>query len=377
MKGFRNVNAFVDGKFIKTNIGIDGAQIAFVGDGEITEPIACNGIVCPGFIDQHMHGAGGYDVMDATFEVYEKISSVLAREGVTSYLGGSVTQTPEKIISAHKAMAEYMKVQSNGAEMIGIHLEGPFLSAKKAGAHVPELLAPLDTKVLQEYIDASDGNVRLITVAPELDNAEEFIKYCVEKGITVDAGHTNATYEQFRKSIAWGVSCTTHTYNAMSSIHHRDVGVAGGAILEDVYNEVIADGVHVSFPAIKILANQKADKLILITDAMGAKGVGLDGEFEICGQRVYLAHGEVRLPDGTLAGSVLTLDRAVRNMVKEVGITIEQAINAVTVNPAKCLGVFDRVGSIEVGKRANFTILDDGLNVLMTIVGGKIVYNRE
>ncbi len=377
MKGFKNVNAFVDGKIIKTNIGIDGDKIVFVGDGEITEPILCNGTVYPGFIDQHVHGSGGYDVMDAVPAGYEKISIVLAREGVTAYLGGSVTQTPEKIVCAHKAMAEYIKSQSVGAEMIGIHLEGPFISTKKAGAHVTELIAPLEIDVLLNYIDAADGNVRLVTVAPELANAEEFIKYLVSKGIAVTVGHTNATYEQFKQSITWGANCTTHTYNAMSSVHHRDVGVAGGAMLEDVYNEVIADGIHVSFPAIKILATQKADKLILITDAMGAKGVDNDGEFYICGQRVYRVGNSVRLPDGTLAGSILTLDCAVRNMVNEVGLTLAQAINAVTVNPAKFLGVYDKIGSIEVGKKANFTILDDNLQVVMTIVGGKIAYIKE
>ena len=375
MTGFRNATVLIDGKLVKTSLVIKDGKIDgfYEADGQINLPEGA--IVLPGFIDEHTHGALGSDTMDANVADYKTIASQLVKEGTTAFLLTTMTASKEGIIDSIKAYNEFCSLPNDYATPVGIHLEGPFINPNKCGAQPKEYIAIPEIEAIKEYASLSNGSIKLITVAPEVDGALEFIKFCKGLGITLTAGHTSATYEEFKKGVDSGVTCTTHTYNAMSPFTHREIGVVGGALLEDVYNEVIADGIHVSIPAIKLLTSLKKDKLILVTDAMRAKGVS-DGESELGGQKVYVKNGEARLADGTLAGSTLTMDKAFKNMVEKVGLTIEETAKAVSENPAKNLGIFDEYGSIEKGKRANLTILDNNLSVIMTVVNGKIAFSK-
>ena len=374
MKGLKNVKAFVDGKFIVTDIAFkDGEITAISNDLPIDEPISVKGTVYPGFIDEHTHGVNNAEAMDGDIKSIDVMSKSLVAEGTTAFLVTTVTDTNERIIKACSLVADYIKNGESGAEVLGVHLEGPFINSSKKGAQLESCIVKPNKDFIDGWIKASNNTIKLITVAPEVENMADFIKYLTSKGITVTAGHTSATFDQLSEGVKNGVSCITHTFNAMSGIHHREIGVAGGSMLLDVYNEIIADGIHVSFGAIRLLASLKADKLILITDAMRAKALP-DGTYDLAGQVTYVKNGEVRLEDGTLAGSVLKMNDAVKNMVNKVGLSIETVIKAVTENPAKNLNIFDKYGSISVGKKANFTILDDDFNVTNTIVGGNLVY---
>ena len=376
MKGFKGVNAFIDGKIINTDIAIDGDVIVKIGQGlDIDEPFEFEGNVFPGFIDQHTHGAGGVDTMDATVDTLEAMAVTILKEGTTAFLQTTMTQSVDNIKKALYTLGDYLKKDRDGATVLGVHLEGPFINVDKKGAQPEEYIAKPEISRLEEYIECSNNLVKIVTVAPEVDGAIDFIKYAKSKGITLSAGHTSATYAELKEGVNAGLSCITHTYNAMTGIHHREIGVAGGSMLEDVYNEIIIDGKHVSFDAIRLLARLKADKLILITDSMRAKSMA-DGDYELGGQPVIVKNGEARLHDGTLAGSVLKLNDAVKNAITKVGLPVETVIKAVTENPAKNIGVFDKYGSIEVGKKANFTVLDNDYNVVATIVNGKTVYKN-
>ncbi|MBO7187075.1 MAG: N-acetylglucosamine-6-phosphate deacetylase [Clostridia bacterium] len=376
IKGFKNITAFIDGEFKETSIKIEDGKIVDFSYNDDFLTLPDDAIVLPGFIDEHVHGVLNSDAMDANINAFETISTQLAKEGTTAFLITTMTASKDDISNSLITVKECAKNGLSGAEVLGIHLEGPFINTAKAGAQPKEYIATLDEEVIKNYVDLSDGLIRLITVAPEMPNADKFIKTCLENGITVSAGHTSATYQEFLNAVDNGVSCTTHTFNAMSAFSHREIGVAGASMLEDrVYNEVIADGVHVSIPAIKLLAKTKKDKLILVTDSMRAKNIG-DGESELGGQKVYVKNGEARLIDGTLAGSILKLSDAFKNVIVKVGLTLAEAVKATSENPAKNLKVFDNYGSISVGKRANFTVINRELDVIMTVVGGKIVYER-
>ena len=224
-------------------------------------------------------------------------------------------------------------------------------------------------------IDASGNAIKIVSMAPEIDGADELVAHLTAQGIVSSIGHTAAGVADVEKAIAAGASNVTHTYNAQTALHHREIGVVGSAMLFDELNcELIADTIHVSVPALQLLAKCKPhDKLTLITDAMRAKGLG-DGESELGGQTVIVKNGEARLVDGTLAGSVLLMNRAIENMVEKVGVPFLTAVDYATANPAKNLGVWDEIGSIKVGKRADFTVLDSKYNVILTIRDGEIIY---
>ncbi len=380
MKGFKNVKAFIDGEFKNISVGFIDDQIKYVGDNEsvITEEIKIDGILCPGFIDQHIHGADGVDFMEGDIDRLHKMSKCLVKEGVTSFAPTTVTFDVEQTITSVKVAKQFsLKSCTDSARVIGVHLEGPFIDFSKKGAQNPNYIIAPDIDVVDKVLDAGDGIVKIISLAPEVAGMEGFIKHLVDRGITISAGHTNASYSQFKSGVEWGITCATHTFNAMSAFNHRDIGVAGGSMVLDVYNEIIPDGVHVSFDAIKILATLKQNKLILVTDSLSPKGMSFSTknyETDLGGLKVIVDDTAIRLESGTLAGSILTMNRAVKNMVNSVGLPVEVAIKSATENPAKNLKVFDKVGSITVGKKADFVVLDSDFNVKMTIVDGKIVY---
>ena len=380
MKCFKNAVTYVEGSgFVRCTVEFD-EKISFIGDSSSAEEIElpAGAIVLPGFVDQHVHGAGGADAMDGTVEALSTIAETLAKEGTTSFLATTMTQSKENIMSALSAVKTFKQTQTTGARALGVHLEGPFIALNYKGAQPAQYVVLPDKVVFEEYNAVSGNAIKIVTLAPEVEGAQEFISYLKEKGIVASIGHTGAGVEKVQKAIESGASNVTHTFNAQSALHHREIGVVGSAMLFDELNsEMIADTIHVSVPAMKLLVkNKPKDKLTLITDAMRAKGIP-DGVSELGGQTVYVKNGEARLADGTLAGSVLKMNRAIENVVEKVGVPFTQAVDYATINPAKNLGLDSEIGSIKVGKRADFTVLTKNYDVVYTIVGGKIVYSAN
>ena len=380
MKGLKNVKVYIKNVgIVKTNIGIENGRIAYIGNEENIEPIfETDGIVVPGFIDEHIHGAGGADAMDGTVEALQTISEFLAREGTTGFLATTMTQSPENITNALKAVK---KVRENGeykgAEVLGVHLEGPFISPKHVGAQPLEYVATPDAELFDKYNEASGNSIKIVTLAPEVEGGLGLVKHLSNIGVVASVGHTGGKYADVVNAVAAGATNVTHTYNAQTGLHHREAGVVGAAMLLDELNcEMICDTIHVSVPAIKlVIKNKPHDKYTLITDAMRAKGMP-DGKSELGGQDVFVNNGEARLADGTLAGSVLKMNVAVKNLVEKAGVPFTDAIDFATYNPAKNIGVLNERGTIEVGKRADLTVLNSDFEVLYTLVNGKIVYRK-
>lgn len=379
MKAFKNASVYAEGKgIIRTSVYFDdkirqiGGYVAGAEEIELPE----NAVVLPGFIDEHIHGAGGSDAMDGNTKDLAIIAETVAKEGTTSFLATTMTQSKENILKAMRAVKEYREAAGEqGARIVGVHLEGPFIAAAHKGAQPLEYVAAPDAKTFDEYNTACGNAIKIITLAPETDGALDFIRHIVAQGTVVSVGHTGAKYAEVKAAMEAGATNVTHTYNAQSPLHHREIGVVGSALLlEDLYCELICDTIHVSVPAMQLLVkNKRADKLALITDAMRAKGLA-DGVSELGGQTVYVKGGEARLADGTLAGSVLRMNRALQNMVEKVGVPLTQAVDYCTINPARTLKMENEAGSIAEGKRADFAVLNDKFDVLYTVRDGKIIY---
>lgn len=379
MKAFKNAKVYVEGEgLVKTDVYFD-EYITSIGASDAEAEVITlpdDAVVLPGFIDEHIHGAGGCDAMDGTVEALATIADTVAKEGTTTFLATTMTQSPENITKALTAVKEYIESDRlEGARILGVHLEGPFINAAFKGAQPGEYIATPDADVFSTYDEASGQNIHIVTLAPEIEGADDFITYLDSIGVIVSIGHTKATSADVRRAIRNGARHTTHTYNAQSPLHHREIGVVGSAMLyDDLRSEVIADTIHVSVPALQLLAKCKpADKLILITDAMRAKGLG-EGVSELGGQTVIVKNGEARLEDGTLAGSVLLMNRAIQNMVEKVGVPFLTAVDYATANPAKALGIYESVGSISENKTADFTVLNSAYDVILTVREGKIIY---
>lgn len=379
MKAFKNASVYAEGKgIIRTSVYFDdkirqiGGYVAGAEEIELPE----NAVVLPGFIDEHIHGAGGSDAMDGNTKGLAIIAETVAKEGTTSFLATTMTQSKENILKSMRAVKEYREAAGEqGARIAGVHLEGPFIAAAHKGAQPLEYVAAPDAKTFDEYNAACGNAIKIITLAPETDGALDFIRHIVAQGTVVSIGHTGAKYAEVKAAMEAGATNVTHTYNAQSPLHHREIGVVGSALLlEDLYCELICDTIHVSVPAMQLLVkNKRADKLALITDAMRAKGLA-DGVSELGGQTVYVKGGEARLADGTLAGSVLRMNRALQNMVEKVGVPFTQAVDYCTINPARTLKMENEAGSIAEGKRADFAVLNDKFDVLYTVRDGKIIY---
>ncbi len=379
MKGFKNANVYVEGKgIVRSDLAFENGKITAIGNLDLDEIIEVphSAVVLPGFIDQHIHGAAGCDAMDGSIDALSAIAKAVASEGTTGFLATTMTQSVDNINKALDGVNRYIAARfEDGAEVLGVHLEGPFISTKFVGAQPIEYVAKPSSEVFDEYNKVAGGNIKIVTLAPEVDGADELIAHLKEIGVVPSIGHTSAKYADIDKAIYQGASNVTHTYNAQTPLHHRDIGVVGSALSRDELNcEIICDTIHVSVPAIKLLIKNKPhDKVTLITDAMRAKHMP-DGESELGGQLVIVKNGEARLVDGTLAGSVLKMNDAIKNLVLKAGVSLTDAVDFATANPAKNLGVYAERGSIAVGKRADFAILDEDFSVLKTIRGGKEVY---
>jgi len=333
--------------------------------------------VIPGFIDGHIHGADGADVMDATEDALDKMAGVLPQEGTTSFLATTITQAPENLDKALENVSNYSN-KPGKAEIIGIHLEGPFIEKNKAGAQPLEYIIEPDIHQFKKWQELSNHMIKTITLAPEHDHNGEFIKYLYEMGINVSAGHTEADFSGMKKSVSYGVRQVTHICNAMTGIHHRDIGVVGAAFqLEQLRAELIADGIHVSPEMLQLIYNNMgSERLILITDAMRAKCLQA-GNYELGGQPVIVTEDRAVLTNGTLAGSILKMNQGAQIMLNLKDVSISNIIEMTSVNPAKQLGVYDRKASIAEGKDADVLLVDDELNLKYTICRGVIAYKEE
>ncbi|MCI6508471.1 MAG: N-acetylglucosamine-6-phosphate deacetylase [Bacilli bacterium] len=380
MKGFINSWIVTEEGKIKGNLIIEDGKIASLGNesAQGLMELPENYTVIPGFIDEHIHGAMGSDAMDGTFKDLSTIAKALASEGTTGFLATTMTQSPENICHALNAVKEYREQNpEEGAEILGVHLEGPFIAKEHVGAQPIEYVQKPLVETFKVYEEASGNNIKIVTLAPEVEGAENLIKYLVSKHIVASVGHTGATYEDVKRAIAAGASNATHTYNAMKGVHHREVGTVGATFLFDEINaEIICDGIHISAPAIQLLyKNKPHNKFTLITDAMRAKHMP-DGMYELGGQPVIVKNNEARLENGTLAGSVLKMNLAVKNVMKFLNLPLEEVVKYATINPARNLHIDNEVGSIKVGKRANLVVVDENLNVIMTIRDGKVIYQK-
>lgn len=339
------------------------------------EEIDAQGLtLLPGFIDVHVHGGVGHEVMDAQPHTLAEVAKFYAQHGCTSFLATTWTDTQERIRAALHNSAAHVGSQPQGATVLGVHLEGPFLNATKTGAQAPQLIRRASPEEALEYLDI--GVIRLLALAPEFPENHWLIKECVRRGITVSAAHTAATYDEIRAAVGMGLKQVTHTYNAMTGLNHREPGTLGAALTSPELNcELIADNIHVHPAAMKVLYCAKgADSVILITDAV--RGAGMpDGEYPIDDRITIVKDGAVRLPDGTLAGSTLTMERALRNFMAATGRPLDEVWRASSLNAARAIGVSVRKGSIEVGKDADLVLVDDNLNVQCTIVEGRVIYS--
>ncbi len=334
-----------------------------------TERIDAKGLyLSAGFIDIHIHGSNGFDVMDGTQEALEEMSQSVLQTGTTSFLATTMTMSPEAIC---KALINVQKFKpQNGAKVLGVHLEGPFINSEKKGAQNDQYIQLPTMEIIEPFMDI----IKMITLAPEVEGAKRFIEHLNKEypNILLSIGHSNATYEQSKKSFSWGVSHVTHIFNAMNPLHHREAGVVG-AVLEadEVSCDVIADLVHIHPSFFNLLYRLKKEQLLLITDAMRA-GCLQCAVSEIGGQKVLLANGEARLEDGTLAGSVLKLNEALKNFHEYAEITLPQLLAMVTSIPAKKLGL--KKGLLEKAYEADIVLFNQKFEISRVYLDGDIVF---
>jgi N-acetylglucosamine-6-phosphate deacetylase len=352
---------------------ITGLGVGDPPDAPPTEVIDAAGcFVLPGFIDIHVHGAVGHDVMDADPAGLAAMARFFAAHGVTGWLPTTLTHEHEALMAALNAIkARMADPVSDGAAILGARLEGPYLNRAKAGAQNPQYIRPPHPDEVQALLDLDV--IRVLDVAPEIAGADWLIAECARRGVVTSAAHTDATAEQLLHAHALGLANSTHTFNAQSPLHHRQPGVVGAVLATPTISaELICDGIHVHPLAVAVLAACKRDRVILITDAVRAAGMP-DGDYTFDERVIALRDGAVRLPDGTLAGSALTMDRAVRHYAAYAG-GLHAAAQAASLAPARLLGIADRKGSLETGKDADLVVIDDDFNVVLTVVGGRIVY---
>jgi N-acetylglucosamine-6-phosphate deacetylase len=331
-------------------------------------------ILMPGFIDVHVHGAVGADTMDAKPESLQSMARFYAQNGVTGFLPTTLTASHEDTLAALETIKSMRGKSTDGAAILGCHLEGPYLNMEKSGAQNTQYIRRAEREEATTYLDMDV--IRLISIAPEFAENHWLITECVQRGITISAAHTSATYAQMQDAIAMGVTHATHTYNAMTGLHHREPGVLG-AVMESssVRCELIADNIHVHPAAMNILWRTKGkDNLILITDSMMAAGMA-DGSYRLGEYAVTVADGKATLADGTLAGSIIPMNRAVLNFMLATGEPLENIWQVMSLNPARAIHLAHRKGSIEIGKDADLVLVDANIDVRLTIVGGSVVYN--
>ena len=349
--------------------------LAFVREEDIPEGVevidAEGGYVAPGFIDLHIHGYLGRDVCDASEESMRIISKGLLENGVTGYLPTTMTVDMKTVEGAIDVCRQLMDEDNfDGSTILGVHAEGPFISASKKGAQDERFILKPDAEFVKNNADV----IRIITLAPEEDDNFSAIRdIVIDTDVVVSMGHTSADYKTAMDGVAAGVKHTTHLFNAMSLMTHRAPGVVGAALNSDVSCELIVDGYHVNSDLFDLVYKLKGRKLCFITDCLPAGGLP-EGEYTLGGAKIIYRDNICRLPDGTIAGSVLRLNKGVWNVYQNSNIPLYECVNCASLNPATTLGIEDQKGSLEVGKDADIVILDEEFNVKKTIIGGKVKY---
>ena len=335
--------------------------------------------VIPGAIDIHIHGASNSDAMDATHEALSTMAKTLPKEGTTSFLATTMTQSTEAIESALLNAGKYIENQTQEhAEIVGIHLEGPFISPARKGAQPEDYIVDPDVTLFKRWQEMAENQIKLVTLAPEQPNGLDLAAHLRGTGVVASIGHSDATYDQIDEAIQAGTTHVTHLYNGMRGLHHREPGVLGAAYLRDeLYVELIADGIHCRPEMVKLAYNQiTSERMILITDSLRAKWLE-KGTYDLGGQPVYVNETKATLSDGTLAGSILKMNDAIKNTLEYTDCSMTDIIKMTAENPAKQLRIFDRKGSIQVGKDADLVILNDRLDVEMTFCRGNLAFKKE
>lgn len=383
MKVYKNGKILLENKIIENHIVIASDIILEIRPGANFVPLPEHEIVdlkghylAPGFVDVHIHGSNGFDTMDGTMEGLKEISKALPSSGVTSYLATTMSMPKESTHLVLKQAQALIKNQNHqGAELLGIHVEGPFIADKCKGAQNPNFIEVPDYDFYTPYYDV----IKLITLAPETDTNYGFTKKINQQhhDIILSIGHSNATYDQAVEAFDHGFKHISHLFNGMSGLHHREPGVVGAALIKDFYTEIIADNIHIRPELYSLILKAKGKHhIILITDAMCAACLE-PGEYKLGGQKVIVDNNSARLESGVLAGSILRMNKAIKNFYKHTNLTIWEAINLATKNPAEQLGLYHRIGSIEVHKDADFVVFDDSFNIQKTFCKGQLTYSKE
>ncbi|MCD6519917.1 MAG: N-acetylglucosamine-6-phosphate deacetylase, partial [Anaerolineae bacterium] len=359
---------------------VDGSRIAALGEGEPPE-IEARRLdlggqrLIPGLIDIHVHGAMGHDTMDATPQALEEMARFYARHGVTGFLATTVAASEKAIMAALENIARVMRQGTGGARILGAHVEGPYLNVERRGAQHAEEVRLAQPQEYRRFF--ATGVVRLITLAPEYPENQELLRFAVTHGAAVAIGHTKASYEIIRQAVALGATQVTHLFNGMEPMHHRNPGVVGAALtLDALYCQLIADNIHIQPPVLKLAVRAKGpERIILITDAM--RGTGMpDGDYTLGEEKVTVRQGIARTETGALAGSTLTLERALANIMAATELSFAEALPMATRIPAQTLGLERHKGSLAVGMDADLAVIDDNFQVSLTMVEGEIVYQK-
>ena len=380
------MNCIINGKIILEDCVLQGYSVLFdekfhklvktedIDLSEYSVIDAQGNYVSPGLIDMHIHGYLGEDASDGDKDGIVKMAEGIVKNGVTSWCPTTMTVSKKEIESAFDVIREVKNSSEYyGAKILGVNSEGPFINPSKKGAQAEEYILKPDADFIIKHSDI----IKLFTVAPEVEGATECIKKVKENtNVLISMGHTNATYQQALEGIHNGVGSTTHLFNAMSALSHRSPGVVGAALSSDVYTELIADTFHVDKGIFNFVTKAKKDKLCLVTDCIRAGGME-DGDYTLGGQALRKEGIKCLMADGTIAGSVLTLNKAVKNLFENTELTLCEAVRCATINPATALKVQDEIGSIAEGKMADMVIFNDNFDIMFTIIDGKIQYKGE
>ena len=363
-------NVWLRDAFREAQIQMENGKIVNIEEYNSKEPDMDYGecYILPGFIDAHTHGHAGVDTTTADVEQMALWQREIAKEGVTSFMATTATESEADNLETFQRLSGAVG-KNDGAEVLGIYMEGNFINPECKGAHDEKLISKPNVEQLKKYIDASEHQIRRMILAVELDDNFEVLKYALSQGIRVSIGHSAAPYETARKAIELGADALTHTYNGMKPFHHREPSLVGIAYtIDDIYTEIIGDGHHVSWPAVRALCRAKDEKhLVLVSDASPLKGY--QGQLP---KGIHIdERGQFRTDSGALCSSSLRINEGIYNLIHYAGTSYIQAINAATINPAKMLGVEDRKGSIQIGKDADFAVTDANFQMVQCYCKGK------
>ena len=373
-----NGKVYKNGTFSEEELVLKEGKIVSAQDGDAEEVYDAKGnYVVPGFIDVHTHGGAGVDVNAADQQGFEKIGHFFATQGTTSWLSSILTDTKEQTLKTIKEAVKHQEAQKNGhencADLLGIHLEGPFLSSEYKGAMPEHLLQKANMPLLKEYQDRAEGNIRYITISPEVEGLIDDIPAMKELGITVAIGHSGADYDTSWKAINNGAECCTHTFNAMKLLHQHFPAIMGAALESDIYCEAICDGRHLHPGTVRLLLKVKGlDKVVAITDSIMAAGLP-DGRYKLGVNDVIVEDGDAKLENGVRAGSTLTQNVALKNLLAFTGKRLEEILPLLSENPARLIKVYDKKGSIADGKDADIVLLDAENDIADVFVGGNLI----